>query len=53
MARYRVILEFNFKKDDDAKLYGYLSKFSNSGATVKDMLKGLVPLPNIFIENNN
>lgn len=39
MARYRVILEFNLKKDEDTKLYEYLSKFSNPGATVKDMLK--------------
>ncbi|MGL4571965.1 MAG: hypothetical protein ACRCVJ_12970 [Clostridium sp.] len=51
MTRCRVILEFNLKKEEEMKLYECLSKFSNPGATAKDMLRGLLPLPSMLVQN--
>jgi hypothetical protein len=45
--RLRIILEFSKNKEKDLKMYGELIKFSNPGAVVKDMLFGLIPLPNV------
>lgn len=45
MDRLRIILEFSKNKKDELELYGELLRYSNPGAHVKDVLKGLVPLP--------
>lgn len=47
MQRLRVILEFSKNKQDDLELYGKLIRFTNPGATVKDILKGILPLDTI------
>lgn len=53
MARCRVVLEFNPNKEEEAKLYECLSRFSNPGAVAKDMLRGLLPLPNVLVQNGD
>lgn len=45
--RLRVILEFSKNKQDDLELYSKLIRFSNPGAVVKDILKGVLPLSSI------
>lgn len=45
--RLRVIMEFSKNKDKDLQLYQELIKYSNPGATAKDMLFGVAPLPKI------
>lgn len=45
--RLRVILEFSKSKERDLLLYQNLIKYSNPGAIVKDMLFGIIPLPEI------
>ena len=47
MERLRVILEFSKNKPDDLELYSKLIRLSNPGATVKDILKGVLPLETI------
>ena len=47
MERLRIVLEFNKNRIDDLKLYSELNKYSNAAAHVKDILKGLSPLPTI------
>lgn len=47
MDRLRIVLEFNDKKIEDVVLYSELSKYSNPAAHVKDILKGLSPLPTL------
>lgn len=42
--RLRIILEFKKNDIKDLELYRDLLKFSNPGSTIKDILKGLVPL---------
>lgn len=44
MQRLRIILEFSKSKKEDLELYGKLIQLSNPGATIKDILKGLIPL---------
>ena len=51
MQRLRVILEFSKSKKEDLELYGELIRYSNPGAHVKDILKGLSPLPTLDNEN--
>lgn len=52
--RLRVIIEFSKKKERDLKLYQELIKYSNPGAVVKDMLYGIIPLPNVInVSNEN
>lgn len=52
--RLRVIMEFSKKKERDLKLYQELIKYSNPGAVVKDMLYGIIPLPNVInVSNEN
>ncbi|MDU1315384.1 MAG: hypothetical protein E6940_15275 [Clostridium septicum] len=43
--RLRVIMEFSKNKKEDLELYAQLIKHSNPGASVKDMLRGVIPLP--------
>ena len=51
MQRLRVILEFSKNKAEDLELYGELIRYSNPGAHVKDILKGLSPLPTLSTNN--
>lgn len=45
--RLGVILEFSKNREKDLLMYQELLKYSNPGATVKDMLFGVIPLPNV------
>lgn len=47
MQRLRITIDFNKNREDDLKLYEILLKYSSPGAHIKDVLKGLSPLPNI------
>ena len=47
MQRLRITIDFNKNREDDLKLYAALLKYSHPGAYIKDVLKGLSPLPNI------
>ncbi len=51
MQRLRVVLEFSKSKPEDLELYSKLIRLSNPGATVKDILKGVLPLDTINIIN--
>lgn len=53
MERLRIVLEFNKSRIDDLRLYNELNKYSNPSAHVKDVLKGLVPMPTISTGNSN
>lgn len=45
--RLRVIVEFSKNKEKDLLMYQELIKYSNPGATVKDMLFGVTSIPNV------
>jgi hypothetical protein len=45
VARLRITVEFNKNKIEDLRLYQDLQEYSNPGAHIKDVLRGLVPLP--------
>lgn len=47
MDRLRIVLEFNKGKIEELLLFNELVKYSNPGAHVKDILKGLTPLPTL------
>jgi len=53
MERLRIVLEFNKNRIDDLKLYCELNKYSNAAAHIKDILKGLAPVPTINTDNEN
>lgn len=53
MARLRITIEFNKSKNDDIVLYGRLIQFSNPGTTIKDILKGLLPIDTIASNGGN
>lgn len=58
MARLRIPIEFNPGKEADVKLYEQLSKYSNPAAYIKDVLRGLLPIPgqinvNVTINQTN
>lgn len=53
MERLRIPLEFNRYKKDDMELYNTLKKYSNPAAYIKDVLRGLVPIPSQIIHTNN
>lgn len=42
--RLRIVLEFKRTDIEEIELYAELLKFSNPASTVKDILKGLVPI---------
>lgn len=48
MERLRIVLEFNKYKNEELQLYNELAKFSNPAAHIKDILKGLSPLPRLI-----
>lgn len=45
MERLRITIEFNRNKKDELNLYEKLQKYSNPAAYVKDVLRGLLPIP--------
>lgn len=45
MQRLRIILEFSKNKKEDLELYGELIRHSSPAAHVKDILRGVCPLP--------
>lgn len=45
--RLRIIIEFSKNKDRELKLYAKLQEYSVPSVAVKDMLLGLIPLPDI------
>lgn len=45
VERLRIVLEFNKGRIEDLVLFNELNKYSNPSAHVKDILKGLSPLP--------
>ena len=45
MARLRIPIEFNQSKVEDLELYSKLLKYSNPAAYIKDVLRGLLPIP--------
>ncbi|EPZ8710274.1 hypothetical protein JWF35_03580 [Clostridium botulinum] len=48
--RLRVVLEFRKEDINELKLYGKLLEFTNPAATVKDILKGTLPVDIIDLE---
>lgn len=54
MERLRIVLEFSKNKKEDLELYGDLIRYSSPATHVKDILKGLCPLPTLnTIDNKN
>lgn len=57
MERLRITIEFNKNRKEELNLYEKLQNYSNPAAYVKDVLRGLLPIPgkiNITsIENNS
>lgn len=47
MDRLRIVLEFSKGKIEDLVLFNELNKYSSPSAHVKDILKGLSPLPTL------
>lgn len=47
MQRLRIILEFSKNKKEDLELYGELLRYSSPAAHVKDILRGVCPLPTL------
>jgi len=47
MQRLRITIDFNKNRVDDLRLYDALIKYSSPGSYVKDVLKGLCPLPKV------
>lgn len=45
--RMRIVVEFSKNKEKDLLLYKKLLEHSNPGATIKDMLYGVTPLPKL------
>lgn len=53
MARLRIPIEFNQSKVEDLELYSKLLKYSNPAAYIKDVLRGLLPIPDAIQITNN
>ena len=49
--RLRIIIEFSKTKERELKLYAKLQEYSVPSVAVKDMLLGLIPLPDIKGDN--
>lgn len=45
MERLRITLEFNRNRKEDLNLYEKLQNYSNPAAYIKDVLRGLLPIP--------
>lgn len=52
MERLRIVLEFSKGKKEDLELYRELIIHSNPAAHVKDILRGLCPLPTLNTMDN-
>lgn len=55
MERLRIPLEFNKNRKEDIDLYNTLQRYSNPAAYIKDVLRGLLPIPGVnevIIKNN-
>lgn len=53
-TRLRITLEFNPDKKSDLDLYNTLMNYSSPTGYIKDVLRGLLPLPGeTIIKNNN
>jgi len=50
--RLRVVMEFSKKREQDLLLYQELIRYSNPGSIAKDMLLGVIPLPNVSNGDN-
>ena len=46
--RLRIVVEFSKTKEKDLLLYKKLLEHSNPGATIKDILFGVTPLPKLI-----
>jgi hypothetical protein len=56
MERLRITIEFNKNRKEELNLYEKLQSYSNPAAYVKDVLRGLLPIPgkiNITGNENN
>lgn len=47
MDRLRIVLEFSKGKIEDLVLFNELNKYSSPSAHIKDILKGLAPIPTL------
>ena len=45
MERLRITIEFNKNRKEELKLYEKLQNYSNPAAYIKDVLRGLLPIP--------
>lgn len=45
MERLRITLEFNKNRKEELNLYEKLQNYSNPAAYIKDVLRGLLPIP--------
>ena len=45
MERLRITVEFNRNRKEDLNLYEKLQNYSNPAAYIKDVLRGLLPIP--------
>ena len=45
MERLRITLEFNKNRKEELNLYEKLQNYSNPSAYIKDVLRGLLPIP--------
>lgn len=52
VTRLRITIDFNKSKEEDIRLYEQLIKHSSPGAYIKDVLKGLVPIPSKIDSNS-
>lgn len=48
MERLRITLEFNKNRKEELNLYEKLQNYSNPAAYIKDVLRGLLPIPGEF-----
>lgn len=45
MERLRITIEFNKNRREELNLYDNLQNYSNPAAYIKDVLRGLLPIP--------
>lgn len=45
MERLRITIEFNKNRKEELNLYEKLQNYSNPDAYIKDVLRGLLPIP--------
>lgn len=45
MERLRITIEFNKNRKEELNLYEKLQNYSNPAAYIKDVLRGLLPIP--------